>query len=267
MSMSTRGPVARREAPGRNRLLDAAEVLYARRGIDGVSLREIIQAAHQRNASVVQYHFGSRGGLIDAIVERHMSVVDAARAALIDAAEAAGGEIGPREAMTLLVVPLAERLHSASGRNYLRILQHLVDRPPGRGRPAMPLSESNASISRVSAMLATTTQHLPEVLRTERQGQTTSFLFRALADRATVIDDGGDAGAGIDPQVASGPVSAVAAADRSTRPGLPDHELFVADLIDVLVAVLTTPPSPETLAAARRTPRRITPDRVRRRGR
>uniref|UniRef100_UPI0010418D0F TetR/AcrR family transcriptional regulator n=1 Tax=Actinomadura fibrosa TaxID=111802 RepID=UPI0010418D0F len=64
----------------RERLLDAAERLYAERGIDGVSLREIVQAAGARNATAVQYHFGDRGGVIRAIFARHLPDVSARQA-------------------------------------------------------------------------------------------------------------------------------------------------------------------------------------------
>ena len=49
---------------GRTRLLDSAERLFAERGVDGPSLRDINTAAGQRNASGVQYHFGGRAGLL-----------------------------------------------------------------------------------------------------------------------------------------------------------------------------------------------------------
>src|SRR5262245_22442952 len=75
MTRSTRPTRAR---DGRTKLLDTAERLFAERGITGVSLREITEAAGQRNASVVQYHFGSRAGLVAAVLDRHMEPVDAA---------------------------------------------------------------------------------------------------------------------------------------------------------------------------------------------
>src|SRR4051794_26893710 len=64
--MSTRGRATR------ERLLDAAEELYGRNGIDAVSLREIRIAAGQRNTGAMQYHFGDRDGLIEALIARHM---------------------------------------------------------------------------------------------------------------------------------------------------------------------------------------------------
>jgi AcrR family transcriptional regulator len=227
VTRSTASPPTR-ASDGRTRLLDTAERLLADRGITGVSLREITEAAGQRNASVVQYHFGSRAGLVTAIVERHMSVVDADRTARLDAAKPTAEDLGVREAMRILVEPLAECLRTSSGRAYLRIVQHLVDQPPGTGATPAPLSASNESLRRVGEILGRETRALPRVVRVERQAQTTSFLLRALADRAAHIDREG------------------------IRGGRTGHELFVANLVDVLVAVLTTPPSAATRRRATR---------------
>jgi AcrR family transcriptional regulator len=219
---STRPRPTTRRNDGRERLLDAAERLFAERGITGVSLREITEAAGQRNASVVQYHFGSRAGLVAAVVERHMTTVDAARSARLDAATAEGRTPDVHEAMGILVAPLAERLSLPSGRAYLRILQHLVDEPAGSPMPAATLAATNPSLRRVTRILEGATTALPRGVRIERRNQTSSFLLRALADRATLLDRAGP------------------------RPPV-GHDLFVANLVDVLVAVLTSPPSPATL--------------------
>jgi AcrR family transcriptional regulator len=53
----------------RTAMVDAAERLMAERGIAAVSLREVQDAAEQRNKSAAHYHFGSREGLIRAIIE------------------------------------------------------------------------------------------------------------------------------------------------------------------------------------------------------
>ncbi|MET0901900.1 MAG: helix-turn-helix domain-containing protein, partial [Acidimicrobiales bacterium] len=49
------------------RLVIAAERLFAGRGFDGVSLRQIAAEAGSGNNSAVHYHFGSKPGLIAAI--------------------------------------------------------------------------------------------------------------------------------------------------------------------------------------------------------
>ena len=68
----TRGDVAR------GALLDAAERLFAERGIEAVSLRDVCTAAGQRNHSAAQYHFGDRRGVVAAVFERRMGVVERA---------------------------------------------------------------------------------------------------------------------------------------------------------------------------------------------
>src|ERR1700745_2839270 len=52
----------------RSRLMDAALDLLAERGEDGVSLRELTDAA-EANVAAVSYHFGSLQSLCDAAIE------------------------------------------------------------------------------------------------------------------------------------------------------------------------------------------------------
>jgi AcrR family transcriptional regulator len=74
----------------RMRILRAAERLYAERGFDGASLREIAIAANQGNNNAVQYHFGGRDQLIEAIFHQRVAEMEPERQAMLDAAEAAG---------------------------------------------------------------------------------------------------------------------------------------------------------------------------------
>src|SRR5258708_6093732 len=63
-------PDQRREAGLRTRarLMDAALDLLAQRGEDGVTLREVTDAA-EANVAAVSYHFGSLKALFDAAIE------------------------------------------------------------------------------------------------------------------------------------------------------------------------------------------------------
>ena len=54
----------------RDRLLDAAEQLFAEHGFDGISLRQIGVATAQGNTGAIQYHFRSKEGLISAVLTR-----------------------------------------------------------------------------------------------------------------------------------------------------------------------------------------------------
>jgi len=67
-------------------LILAAEVAFARDGIDGASLREIAARSGQRNHHAVQYHFGSRAALVQAVFDYRMDQMETARAAMLETA-------------------------------------------------------------------------------------------------------------------------------------------------------------------------------------
>jgi AcrR family transcriptional regulator len=70
--------------PTRDRLLDAAEALFAERGYEAVGIREIAERAGV-NLSGIKYHFGSKRGLYLASVERTVDRRGSRRAwALLD---------------------------------------------------------------------------------------------------------------------------------------------------------------------------------------
>lgn len=111
----------------RAQLIRAAERLFAERGIDGVSLREINREADQRNASALQYHFKDRLGLVEAIRRKHESRIDRTRNALLDEIER-NGEADLHRFATALVHPAADKLSDRDGgRDYLLIMAQLMN--------------------------------------------------------------------------------------------------------------------------------------------
>jgi AcrR family transcriptional regulator len=97
-----------RPATGRQALVEHAERLFAERGIEGVSLRDVCAAAGQRNHSAAQYHFGDRAGLVVAVYEARMTVVDQRRRALMAGLEAERRLDGVDGAVEAIVLPLLE---------------------------------------------------------------------------------------------------------------------------------------------------------------
>jgi len=71
----------------RTRLLDAAEALFADRGYNAVSVRDIARHAHV-NLAAVGYHFGSKENLFVESLMRQMRPLNASRLATLDALEA-----------------------------------------------------------------------------------------------------------------------------------------------------------------------------------
>lgn len=202
----------------RERLLDAAETLYAARGLDAVSLREIVQEAGARNATAVQYHFGDRAGIIRAIFARHAPEVEARRHALLDAYEAAE-HAGVRPLAAALVRPMAARLGDESGRAYLQVWADVVNRP----NPVVPvavLDDPRDSLCRWRALVKPLLEE--DAARLHRRFTAILYASIELARRAR-----------------SGPRT--------------DDRLFTSYLIDVVAAILAAPVSPETrrLAAER----------------
>jgi AcrR family transcriptional regulator len=113
----------------RRQLIRAGERLFARHGIDGVSLREITRESGARNTVALQHHFGDRDGLLQAIIDTHAPAVEAHRHHLLDAAEPLRRG-GPRRLAAALVEPLAGCLDGRpGGAEYLQIYADLWNRP------------------------------------------------------------------------------------------------------------------------------------------
>ncbi len=87
--MLERGDRARPTAPEtRQRILDAAERLFAEEGFARTSLRAVTLAAGV-NVAAVHYHYGSKEALAEAVFARRVVPVNAERLAWLDRLEAA----------------------------------------------------------------------------------------------------------------------------------------------------------------------------------
>lgn len=112
------------------RLIVNAEKMLAERGLDAVSLREITIASGERNASALNYHFGSRQGLIRAISAYRMGAIDARRHELLSAVEAEGRTGDLRSLIEVKTWPQAESMVDDSGsNNYVRLMAQIHARP------------------------------------------------------------------------------------------------------------------------------------------
>jgi AcrR family transcriptional regulator len=100
-------------------LIETAEQLFAERGIESVSLRDVCAAAGQRNHSAAQYHFGDRAGLVAAVYEHRMRIVNERRHAMLDALAAPAldaGDVGDVGGIVAAVVePLAAVVAETGG--------------------------------------------------------------------------------------------------------------------------------------------------------
>lgn len=75
----------------KTRILDAAESLFVSGGFESLSMRQITSAAGV-NLAAVNYHFGSKDALIQAVLARQLDPLDANRVAMLDRFEQ---QLGP----------------------------------------------------------------------------------------------------------------------------------------------------------------------------
>ena len=71
------------ETSVRDRLLESGALLFAEKGFDGVSVREVCQHA-KTSSNMIHHYFGSKGGLLEAIVEQFSVNVFAVPMRLLD---------------------------------------------------------------------------------------------------------------------------------------------------------------------------------------
>ncbi len=222
MTASTTVPPTTKE-----QLIVTAERLFALHGIDGVSLRQISAEAGNANNSAVQYHFGSREALMQAIFEHRLPRLTQRRQLLEAEARSEGRPDDLRtctETYLLPVVEEAEREDSyyltfLAQLDFVAIGEHPFDRLP---KPFK--ATTYAYFRRASALLI----DVPQPIREHRISIAMSICTRASSDR-----------------------------ERARRHGaaLMPYDLHVADLFDGIVGFLQAPASADTECLAANTPK------------
>ena len=113
----------------KDRVLDAAERLFARDGIEATSLRAITAEAGV-NLAAVNYHFQSKDALVRAVIARRVVPVNERRLALLDAVERAAGD-GPLPLQGVLdafIRPVME-IYSSRGREFTPLMGRMYTEP------------------------------------------------------------------------------------------------------------------------------------------
>jgi len=104
----------------KERILSAAEVLFARRGFDGASLRQLTAAAGV-NLAAVNYHFGSKDKLIEQVFRRRLDALNARR---LDALSKVIGTDNTtlEDVLDAYIRPALELSHDDNGALFMRVL-------------------------------------------------------------------------------------------------------------------------------------------------
>jgi AcrR family transcriptional regulator len=137
--MSTRTRESSRAASEdtKNQLKAAAQLLFAHRGVDGVTVQEIVNAAGQRNNAALHYHFGSKEELIRQMVVDGAAVLDRRRREMLDEMKVRGGPKSIRDVMLVLMMPVIELGKDERWRGYIRFTSNLQASDPETLRAAL----------------------------------------------------------------------------------------------------------------------------------
>jgi AcrR family transcriptional regulator len=210
----------------RNQIKAAAQMLFARHGVDAVTVQEIVDAAGQRNNAALHYHFGSKEELIRQIVVDGAAVLDKRRREMLDAIEARGGPKSIREVMLVLMLPVIELAGDERWRGYIRFTSNLQASNPKALRAALNNQWNSgyiACFNHLKQMLP-----LPPAIIEQRLSMFAIYANSILSAHEAALES------------------------RNTRTSrLWGRPFTIENMIDTLEAAVTCAPSKSTLAGLR----------------
>jgi AcrR family transcriptional regulator len=171
----------------RSKLIDEAARAFAADGVFSASLIDITRQAGQRNRGALHYHFGSRAGVLCAVLERHVDFLARREGELLQIALTRPDD-DVKSVVEAIVRPATELAESGwRGRCFLVILAELVEEDP-----ASLDREVNDVLARtggyaVYALLEKRMAQVSPDVRVERISLATGFILRAVADRARAL--------------------------------------------------------------------------------
>lgn len=91
------------EISTRNKIKVAAQKLFAEKGLDGVSVREIVSAADQKNMASLHYYFRTKQDLAQELLLDSATIIEARRIELLEELEAGGGPQSIRQVLSIFI--------------------------------------------------------------------------------------------------------------------------------------------------------------------
>ena len=205
-------------------LMRAVEQIAAQKGLENISIREILAAAKQKNESALQYHFKNLSGLLAAVRIDRAREIDEARKLQIDKLTQTSPALTLRQICEIMVMPpfrLAKA--SPSFRNYITAFSHEMAYMDESSRKKFFRQRMGHSSNALLELLKGAIPHLDEQLFDIRIQHALKFTSTAMSSHAQM------------PGAFRG---------KST-------EIFIQTLIDSLEGLLSAPVSQATQSALR----------------
>ncbi len=170
--------------PTKERILDAAEHLFADLGYAGASVRAITSKAGV-DLGAVRYHYGSKEGLFSSVVERRVNPLCGERLAMLDAIETEypNGSVPLEGIIEAFVRPGVQLVtNAAHGRDWIKLIGRMrVEPGPFVGAVQQPYEEMLARFLKAFELA------LPQL---SKQELTYRFFFLFGVQINALIDDG-----------------------------------------------------------------------------
>ena len=116
----------------RNRILNAAEELFAQRGFDGVTLRQIASGANV-DVALASYHFGKKLDLFNAVFDRRAELLNGSRLSALRLAQENASKRGPtvEQIIEAFLRPLeiAQESGDEGWKSYLALIAYVNNSP------------------------------------------------------------------------------------------------------------------------------------------
>ncbi len=209
---------------GRLALILAAEQMIAVHGVGAVSLRQINEAAGHKNSGATHYHFGSRQGLIEAVLAYRIGAISIRRAAIVEGLR--GQPDGPdiRGLVMALANPLVEEMKPRPEGNYFLRFSERIRREGEHAETIRNLPVEAWQFAQ--AALVQNLEHLPPALATLRVQLAWDQIISGLASIEAKLQ---------------------------TRRWSNDTFIAIETLIDFITAGLAGPAAPQLLTALQQT--------------
>ena len=163
----------------RTRILDAAEELFMQHGFEGTSMRHLTSRAGV-NLAAVNYHFGSKHALIEAVFRRRLDPMNAERIAALERLQ----DGSPEKIIRAFVGPSLRLIEDSSGgRNFIRLLGRTYSEPAKEIRALIGQMYAPA-MERYKAALKRALPQMPEDELVWRM----HFMFGTLAYTLAATD-------------------------------------------------------------------------------
>jgi AcrR family transcriptional regulator len=221
--MSSKVAAAPRSASSdtKDQIKAAAQLLFARHGVDGVTVLQIVNAAGQRNNAALHYHFGTKEELIRQLIVDGAAVLDARRQDMFRKMASSGGPTTIRQVLEILIMPVMALAADPRFRGYVRFTSTLQASNSETLKAALN-HRWNAEFVRCFDLLKKMLP-LPAELVDQRLTLFAIFANAALSAREEALEK-----------------------PKSKKSRLWDRDYTIDNILDVSEAMLTGPPSQRT---------------------